>query len=325
MEYRQLGRSGLTVSVLGLGCNEFSFRLDQAASTAVVDACFDAGLTLFDTSDFYGDSEVLLGKALEGRRHQAVIATKFGLELSDGRNGQDKGARGSRGYIRRAVESSLRRLNAEYIDLYQQHVPDPITPVEETLAALDELVREGKIRHAGSSGRTGWQVTHADWAARESGCAGFISAQNRYNLLERAAEQELLPACREAGVGVIAFASLANGLLSGKYRRGAELPPGARLTEMSVPWSMKTAPRYALKDSTLEVIEGLAAYAAERSITVLSVGIGGLAAQPGVSSILAGATSPAQVSANAAASSWRPSQEDQAALDAILPPKTSLL
>src|SRR3954471_5487244 len=218
MQYRRVGTSGLQVSALGLGCNNFSAKVDQAGAHAIVDACFDTGVTLFDTSDYYGDSEVFLGKALKGRRDEAVIATKFGLDL-DGRLGPDYRARGSRRYIRRAVESSLRRLDTDYIDLYQQHIPETRTPIEETLSTLTDLVHEGKVRYIGSSNMMAWQLTNADWTARTNRYARFVSAQNEYSLLNRKAEGELLPACRFLGVGLLAWYPLANGLLTGKYKR----------------------------------------------------------------------------------------------------------
>src|SRR3954451_73126 len=234
MHYRRLGQSGLVVSALGLGCNNFSARVNQDQAISIVDACYDAGVNLFDTADYYGDSEVFLGKALKGRRDNAVIATKFGLDLG-GRLGDDHGARGSRRYIRRAVESSLRRLDTDYIDLYQQHVPDSRTPIEETLAALTELVREGKVRYLGSSNMTGWQLADADWTARTSRLERFVSAQNEHNLLDRKAE-DLLPPSRRFGVGLLAWYPLANGLLTGKYRRDEPPPAGARLTDEAIPW-----------------------------------------------------------------------------------------
>src|SRR4051795_12303832 len=206
MEYRQLGDSGLTVSVVGLGCNNFGRRLDAARTDAVVNAAVDAGITLFDTADIYrgehGYSEELLGKALGPRRDEVVIATKFGGDMK-GDNGPDWGVRGSRRYIRKAVESSLRRLGTDWIDLYQLHMPDEHTPIEETLAALSELVAEGKVRYVGSSHLSGWQAIDADWTARTNGYEAFISAQNEYNWLDRSVEAELLPALEHTGQGLL--------------------------------------------------------------------------------------------------------------------------
>jgi aryl-alcohol dehydrogenase-like predicted oxidoreductase len=310
MEYRQLGDSGLTVSVVGLGCNNFGGRIDTDQAGAVVGAALDAGITLFDTADVYrgeqGSSEEILGKALGGRRDDVVIATKFGGDMK-GVNGPDWGVRGSRRYIRKAVESSLRRLGTDWIDLYQLHVPDEVTPIEETLAALSELVAEGKVRYLGSSQFAGWQVVDADWAARTNGSQHFISAQNRYNLLEREVEDELVPACEHLGIGVLPFFPLASGLLTGKYKRGAEPPAGTRLA--------KQPERLAHAD--FDKIEALETFAAERDLTLLDVAIGGLAAQPTVASVIAGATRPEQIEQNVAAGLWEPTFEDLATLDEL--------
>lgn len=310
---RQLGDSGLTVSVVGLGCNNFGRRLDLDGTRAVVEAALEAGVTLFDTADTYGKehdggSEALLGEVLAGRRDDVVLATKFGMDMA-GANGPDWGVRGSRRYIRRAVEASLRRLRTDYIDLYQMHVPDRRTPIAETLAALDELVTEGKVRYLGSSNFAGWQVADADWTARRAGSERFISAQNNYNLLEREVEAELVPACLRYGVGVLPFFPLANGLLTGKYRRNQPPPPGTRLSEKS----------HLLSGRNFDRVEGLEKYAAERGISLLDVAIGGLAAQPAVACVIAGATKPEQVRANVAAGGWQPTPEDLAALDDAVP------
>jgi aryl-alcohol dehydrogenase-like predicted oxidoreductase len=307
MEYRRLGDSGLVVSVVGLGCNNFGGRLDVQATRAVVDAALDAGITLLDTADKYGESETFLGEVLQGRRDQVVLATKFGLHL-DGALGPDRGARGSRWYVRRAVERSLRRLRTDHIDLYQVHRPDPGTPVEETLAALTELVHEGKVRYLGSSNFAGWQVADADWVARTRGLERFVSAQNEYSWLARGVEAELLPALERFGVGLLPYFPLANGMLTGKYARGGARPPGARLDGRD---------DY-LTDSRFDVVEALQAYAAQRGVSLLDVAVGGLAARPAVASVIAGATSPEQVRANAAAGRWRPSPQDRDALLAAL-------
>jgi aryl-alcohol dehydrogenase-like predicted oxidoreductase len=307
MRYRRLGRSGLGVSVVGVGCNNFGRRIDLEQTRAVVDAAIDAGVTLFDTSDSYGESETFLGEVLEGRRVDVVLATKFGSDLG-GRLGADWAARGSRRYIRRAVESSLRRLRTDWIDLYQLHFPDPLTPIEETLDALDELVREGKVRYVGSSNLTAWQVVDADWIARTRGLTRFVSAQNHYSLLERGVERELVPACVEKGIGVLPYFPLANGMLTGKYRRGQPPPPGTRLASNPD----------RLVESAFDTIEALEHYAAERGRSLLDVAVGGLAAQPGVASVIAGATRPEQVRANVAAGGWEPTAEDLAALREIL-------
>jgi aryl-alcohol dehydrogenase-like predicted oxidoreductase len=307
MEYRQLGHSGLTVSAVGLGCNNFGGRLDAAQARQVVEAALEEGITLFDTADTYGNrggSETLLGQILHSRWDQVVIATKFGMDM--GR--PEWGARGSRRYIRHAVEGSFRRLQTDHIDLYQLHTPDPKTPIEETLAALDELVREGKVGYLGSSNLAGWQVADAEWAARSRGSSRFISAQNHYNLLHRDPEAELVPACQHYGIGILPYFPLENGLLTGKYRRGEPAPGGTRMADRLT----------GVSDATFATIEALAGYAAERGVSLLDVAIGGLAARPAVASVIAGATRPEQVKANAAAGGWSPSPHDLAALGAVL-------
>jgi len=310
--YRQLGDSGLTVSAVGLGCNNFGGRIDAGASRAVVNACLDGGVTLFDTADVYGGtpgrSEEILGQSLGTRRDDVVVATKFGADLR-GANGPDWGVRGSRRYVRKAVEASLRRLGTDWIDLYQMHVPDAVTPIEETLAALHELVVEGKVRYLGSSNFSAWQVVDADWAARTAGTTPFVSAQNEYSLLQRAVEAELVPACEHVGVGLLPYFPLASGLLTGKYARGVEAAPGTRLAGRPE--------RLAAAD--FDRIEALRKYAEDRGVPLLNVAIGGLAAQPAVASVIAGATSPEQVRANVAAGAWEPSAEDLVALDEVAP------
>lgn len=314
MTYRRLGDSGLVVSVVGIGGNNFGRKLDIDGTRAVVDAALDAGITFFDTADIYGEphggSEELLGRALKGRRDDVVVATKFGMDMS-GMNGPDFGARGARRYIARAVEASLRRLGTDHIDLYQMHEPDPGTPIEETLDALDDLVRAGKVRYLGNSNFAGWQIGDADWTARSQGGVRFISAQNHYSLLERSVETEVIPACERFGLGMLPFFPLANGLLTGKYKRGEQPPAGSRLAGGG---------RYAarLAAAPWDTIEAIESYAAERQLTMLQVAIGGLAAQPAVTSVIAGATSPDQVRANAAAGTWQPSDADLDALRAIL-------
>jgi aryl-alcohol dehydrogenase-like predicted oxidoreductase len=311
MEFRRLGESGLVVSVVGLGTNNLGMKLDDEQSRAVVDAALEQGITLFDTSDSYGASEERLGALLEGRRGDVVLATKFGSDVRrrGGDNGKDWDARGSRRYIRRAVESSLTRLRTDWIDLYQLHRPDPATPIEETLSALSDLVREGKVRYIGSSNLAGWQVADAEWTARTSGHERFISAQNEYNLLKRDVEDDLVPALEQYGIGLLPFFPLASGVLTGKYRRGEPPPKGSRIEA----WGRESL----LNDRVFDVVEGLEAFAAARGISVLDVAIGGLAAQPAVASVIAGATSRAQVSANVAAGAWQPTLDDLAELDEL--------
>ena len=312
MRYRSLGNSGLLVSVAGLGCNNFGRRVDLAGTRAVVDAAIDAGITLLDTADIYsgGESEELLGEVLAGRRDKVVLATKFGHQRVDLGFGPAAGARGSRAYIRRAVEQSLRRLRTDYIDLYQLHTPDPVTPIEETLAALGELVTEGKVRYLGHSNFSGWQLAHAAHLAREAGSPPFVSAQNHWSLLERAAEAEVVPAAVHFNVGILPYYPLANGLLTGKVRRGQPPPAGSRLASRQ---------GYVTEDK-LDRVEALTGWAAARGLTLLQVAIGALAAQPGCSSVIAGATSPDQVKANAQAAEWIPAAEELAEIDEIVPP-----
>jgi len=301
------------VSAAGLGCNNFGSRVDLAGTRAVVDAAIDAGITLLDTADIYGDggaSEELLGEVLAGRREQVVLATKFGHQGYDMGFGPAAGAKGGRSYIRRAVERSLRRLRTDYLDLYQIHTPDPVTPVAETLAALAELVAEGKVRYLGNSNFTGWQIADAAHVARAAGTVPFVSAQNHWSLLERGVEAEVVPAARHFGLGVLPYFPLANGLLTGKVRRGQPPPPGSRLA---------SRPGY-VTDGKLDRVEALTAWAAERGLTLLAVAVGALAAQDGCACVIAGATTPEQVKANAAATEWVPAAEELADLDRIVPP-----
>jgi aryl-alcohol dehydrogenase-like predicted oxidoreductase len=302
MTYRQLGPSGLMVSTVGLGCNNFGARMADEDVPAVVDTAIDAGITLFDTADVYGNlggSETLLGKALGSRRSEVIIATKFGGDMQ-GANGPDWGVRGSRRYIRLAVEASLRRLGTDWIDLYQLHTPDPSTPIEETLTALSELVTEGKVRYLGSSNLTGWQVVDADWTAHSSGLEPFISAQNEYSWLDRSAEKELVPALEHTRQSLLPYFPLARGLLTGKYRRGESAPLGTRLVRQSE----------VLQHADFDTVEALQSFADERGISMMQVAIGGLAALPTVGSVIAGATSVDQVRQNAAAGLWMPTSAD---------------
>lgn len=316
MSYRRLGHCGLVVSVAGIGGNNFGRKVDEAGTRAVVDAALDAGITLFDTADSYGErpgsSEEFLGAALVGRREKVVLATKFGGNAR-GANGPDWGARGGRRYIMQAVDASLRRLRTDYIDLYQIHQPDPSTPIEETLAALDDLVRAGKVRYLGNSNFAGWQVADAAWTAQTGHYTPFVSAQNEYNLLRREVEAELVPACQRFRLGVLPYFPLCSGLLTGKYRRGDEAPGGTRLATERYQSVLENAP--------WNVIEGLERFAAERGISLLEVAIGWLAAQPEVASVIAGATTPDQVRANVAAANWQPTADDLAILDSLSKPQ----
>ncbi len=316
MTLGMLGTSGIAVSTVGLGCNAFGARIDAERTQAVVDACFAQGVTFFDTADVYGlgQSEELLGRALGGRRDEVVVATKFGMDMQ-GVNGDDGGARGRPEYVRRACEASLRRLGTDVIDLYQLHTPDPSTPIEETLGALDELVREGKVRAIGCSNFQAWQLVDAAWVARTRELTSFATAQNEYSLYNRTAEVELTPACAELGVGLLPYFPLAYGLLTGKYRRDEPPAEGTRLAEDT------QRRRYDAAD--WDTIEALRRFAEERGISLLEVAIGGLAAQPQVASVIAGATRADQIASNVAAGRWTPSDADLEALNQIGRPRQS--
>jgi aryl-alcohol dehydrogenase-like predicted oxidoreductase len=308
VRFRRLGGSGLKVSMVGLGCNNFGRRVDQDGATRVVHAAIDCGVTLFDTADVYGsgDSERFLGIAVKRRRDQVLIATKFSSPMGGGP--YDHG--GSRLYIRRAVEASLKRLGTDYIDLYQMHGPDPETPIEETLSALNDLVHEGKVRYIGSSNFTGWEIADADWIARHRGWEAFASAQNQYSLVHREVEREVLPACERFEVGMIPYSPLASGVLSGKYRRGVAPPEGTRLAS-------SPSPSRWLNERNFDIVERLEQFARERELTLLQIAIGGLLARPQVASVIAGATRPEQVQANVEAGSWEPRPDDVAEIDRI--------
>lgn len=317
IQYRSLGNSGLVVSTVGLGCNNFgrakTVTATQEGTDAVVHAAIDAGVTLFDTADIYGSerglSETLMGKSLKGRRHEIVLATKFGMDMA-GTNGPDWDARGSRRYIRLAVEASLRRLQTDWIDLYQLHQPDPLTPIGETLSALDDLVREGKVRYIGHSNLAGWQIAEAEYVARAGGWEKFVSAQNEYSLLVRGVEAEVLPAAGAYGLGVLPYFPLYNGLLTGKYTR-TDRPADARITNLkphlleSVPW---------------DGLERYQAFCDARGITMLEATFGWLLSGQAVTSVIAGATRPEQVRQNAdAAAAWQPTADERAEISGFFP------
>jgi aryl-alcohol dehydrogenase-like predicted oxidoreductase len=310
MPRRSLG--DLEVSVVGLGCNQFGGRVDQEGTRRVIDAALECGVQFLDTADIYGGkggSERLLGEALRGRRERFVLATKFGMDM-EGANGEPAGPRGSAAYIRQAVEASLSRLQTDWIDLYQYHRPDGVTPIEETLRALHELVTAGTVRAIGCSNFTAEQLEEAEAVARREGLTPFVSLQNQYSLLDREIEAEVIPACERLGVGVLPYFPLAHGRLTGKYRRGEDAPEGTRLHGRGE----------VADEETFDRLEALAAFARERGLEMSMVAIAALAAQPAVASVIAGATSPEQVRSNAAAVEWTPSPGDLAELDAIFPP-----
>ncbi|MEE9277851.1 MAG: aldo/keto reductase [Dehalococcoidia bacterium] len=315
MKFRSLGRSGLQVSLAGLGCNNFGGRLDQAGADAVVHEALDQGITYFDTADMYGDgqSEVLLGKALGARRRDVILGTKFGWTFGEG----PYNSGGSRHYVYKAIEGSLRRLGADYIDLFQFHLPDAHTPIEETLEALTDLVREGKVRYIGSSNFAGWQIADADWAATSGNLARFVSAQNDWSLLDRSVEAEVIPACQRFGVGMLPFFPLASGFLTGKYRRGEEPAADSRLAL----WR-KRNPSYVdgvTSETNWDRLERLTEFAQERGHTILELALSWLTSQSVVSSVIAGATSPEQVRSNVAATlAWELDASAMAEVDSAL-------
>jgi aryl-alcohol dehydrogenase-like predicted oxidoreductase len=303
---RPLGDSGLEVAVVGLGANNFGRRVDLDGTRAVLDAALEQGVSFVDTADIYGGagaSEELVGQVLEGRRDQVVLATKFGMDMGDG-----KGPRGSRDYVHQAAEASLRRLRTDVIDYYWYHQPDGVTPIEETLGALNELIQAGQVRAIGASNFSAQQLEEADRVAREGGLTRFTAVQNEYSLLVRAAARDVLPTCRRLGIAFIPYFPLASGLLTGKYRRGQPAPGGTRLASRD----------QVATEEQFDVVEAVEAYARERGLSVLQVAIGALLAREPVASVIAGATKPDQVRANAAAASWQPSQEDLAELERVL-------
>ena len=291
MKQRNLGTSGLLVSTIGLGCNNFGGRLDLEGTRAVIHAALDHGITLFDTADVYGNqggSETLMGQVLGDRRKDIVLATKFGLPM-DGEDGRLKG--GSRRYIMSAVEASLKRLRTDWIDLYQYHKPDPLTPTEETLRALDDLVKQGKVRYIGCSNLPGWQVVEAQWTSKHLGLNSFVSCQDEYSLLVRKAEQDVAPVASRYGMGLLPYFPLASGMLTGKYRRGTPPPAGTRMA------GTDRYARYQTEDS-FAVVEKLDAYAQARGRTLVELAFSWLLAKAPVSSVIAGATKPEQIAQN---------------------------
>ncbi len=309
MEYRNIGRSGLQVSAAGLGCNNFGMRIDKEQAAKVVGRALELGVTLFDTADIYGGtrSEEFLGAALGERRKSVVVATKFVGPVGEGP--LNRGA--SRSHIMRAVEDSLRRLGTDYIDLYQIHFPDVTTPIEETLRALDDVVRQGKVRYIGCSNFAGWQVVEAQWVTRMQHLSPLISAQNEHNLLDRRIERELVPACKEYGLGILPYFPLASGFLTGKYRPGEKPPEGTRLAA----WGARG--QEVLSERNFAILSGLEQFAEQRGKTVLDVAVGWLASQSYVPSVIAGATKPEQVEANVKAADWRLTAEEMSEVDGI--------
>ena len=310
MKQRRLGPSGLQVSVAGLGCNNFGMRIDLEASRKVVHKALDLGITLLDTADIYGNrggSEEMIGQILGDRRKDVVLATKFAMPMNDAET--LKGA--SRRYIMRAVEDSLRRLRTDWIDLYQQHRPDPLTPIEETLRALDDLVRQGKVRYIGCSNLPAWQVVEAQWTAKHHDLNAFVSCQDEYSLVVRDIEKDLVPAMQSYGLGLLPFFPLASGLLTGKYKRNAPLPEGTRFAS-----AQRYVDRY-MTEANWPVVERLQDFAAKNRRTMLELAFSWLAARPTVSSVIAGATKPEQVEQNVKAVDWALTPEEIAEIDRL--------
>ena len=307
MEYRQLGNSGLQVSAVGLGTNNFGMRLDAAETALIVNHALDVGINMIDTSNSYGKglSEEHIGRALKGKRDQAVLATKVSSRMGEGPNN----AGNSRRHIMAEVEASLRRLDTDYIDLYQIHWWDPHTPLEETLRTLDDLVSEGKIRYIGSSNFSAWQACEAAWTARSLGVTSFVSTQPRYSMMDRKAEAELVPFCQKYGVGILPYYPLENGFLTGKYRRDAAAPEGTRLAAND---------RGMFTDENFDILEGLVAFAEARGHTVLELAFSWLLANQAVSSVIAGATRIEQVISNSKAAGWDLTSEEVVEVNGIL-------
>lgn len=308
MEYRRLGNSGLKVSVVGLGGNNFGWWADEQTSVTVINHAVDAGINFIDTADVYdrGHSEEFVGKAVKDKRSQVIIATKFASPMGDGPN--ERG--GSRYYIMKAVDASLRRLQTDYIDLYQMHMPDPTTPIEETLRALDDLVRAGKVRYIGCSNFAAWQLGEALWTSRVNNLQSFVSVQPRYNIFDRRIEAELIPCCQAYGIGVIPYSPLAGGFLTGKYRQG-EAPPEGRLSgQMPLQSGL-------FSEANWSKLAKLEAFATERGHTMLELAIAWLLAKPCLSTVIAGARKIEQVSANVAAGEWKLTAEEVTAVETI--------
>ena len=310
MNHRTLGESGLEVSTVGLGCNNFGMRIDLEATRKVVDKAIDLGITLFDTADIYGNkggSETMLGQVLGARRKGIVLATKFGGPMVEGKTRREA----SRCYIMTALEASLRRLKTDWIDLYQLHFPDPLTPLGETLSALDDLICQGKVRYIGCSNLPAWQMVEARWISRDHGLNHFVSAQDEYSLLVRKVEEETFPAAQAYGMGLLPYFPLASGMLTGKYKRGAEAPGGTRFASMPA-----LATRYAT-DANWVLVEKLEAFCSQRGHTLLELAFSWLLARPPVASVIAGATKPEQLEANVKAADWALTPDDLAEIDRL--------
>jgi aryl-alcohol dehydrogenase-like predicted oxidoreductase len=315
MIYRKLGNSGLKVSEIGLGGDTFGRDIDEQTTAFIIDHALDLGINYIDTADVYGWggwSEKYVGKAIKNRRHRFIIATKFGVAVvKDSPQGASKEGLGSREYILKAVDASLRRLKTDYIDLYQFHMPDPETPVEETLRALDDLVHAGKVRHIGCSNFSGWELCEALWVSKAAGLNSFVSVEPRYNLLDRHIEEELVPCCQAYNVGVIPWYPLAGGFLTGKYHRGEAPASGTRFSSNPALYGRM------LNAANFDLLDKLQAFAAEHNHSVLELAIAWLLAHPWISTVIAGVTKAEQVSANVASAGWKLTADEMADLDRI--------
>lgn len=311
MEHRRLGRSGLEVSVVGVGCNQFGGRCDRQQTRAIVHAALDLGITFFDTANTYGEagrSEEYLGAALQGCRNEVVVATKFGMRMRDG----PMQVGGSRRLILQAVDASLGRLQTDYIDLYQMHRPDPVTPIEETLSALDVLIRQGKVRYLGNSNFAGWQIAAADAAAERANLTPFISAQNAYSLLDRGVESEVVPACRAFGLSLLPYFPLASGLLSGKYRSGQKAPTDTRLADGTTSANRWRTPANEARTDRLSAVASASGH------TLLELAMSWLARQSVIGSVIAGASQAEHVRTNVTAIDWKMTTDELDAIEAAL-------
>ena len=313
MEYRNLGRSGLKVSALGLGGNTFGWYIDESASAAVIHRAMESGINFIDTADMYdkGRSEEFLGRALKGKRTQVLVASKFSFAMGDTPN--ERG--GSRWYLIRAVEASLRRLNTDYLDLYQYHFPDPTTPIEETLRALDDLVKSGKVRYIGCTNFAAWQISEAQWTSRVNHLHSFVTMQTKYNLLERQVEQEIVPCCQAHGLGIIPWGPLAGGFLTGKYQREGPPPPSPK--EGMPPKAHNTLYKRLLTDANWEKLAKLEAFAEESGHKVGELAIAWLLSHPWVSTVIVGATKPEQIQENLKGAAWKMTPEEVARVEQI--------
>jgi len=309
MEYRKLGNSGLKVSEIGLGGNPFGWWADEETSISIINHALEQGINFIDTADAYdrGNSETWIGKALKGKRDRVIIATKFGIPMGETPNQRG----GSRYYILKAVDASLKRLQTDYIDLYQMHFPDPSTPIEETLRALDDLVKSGKVRYIGCSNFAAWQLCEALWTSRVNSLHSFVTVQPQYNLLYRQIEKELVPCCQAYGTGVIPYSPLAGGFLTGKYHKDEEFPPDGRLSAPDTPYAR------IFTDENWEKLVKYQSFASERGHTMGELAIAWLLSKPYISTIIAGGRKTEQVSANVSAAEWRLTPEETAEVETL--------